>query len=190
MQQLSGEKEDLNVTIETLKAELIASHAETERVSSQLDVMRSQVLQESAQESLQRERELRETQMELERCRIERGEWERSALEEQTVSEELRSTVEELRRETELVAAARSRDAAELEKERQKSENLQSVLQDFQAGAFSQRYTKTLLDVRIAKDHELREAVKNLNSQVLQTIQSLAEYKHRAHTAEVGQTFV
>lgn len=134
MQQLTAERTDLNATISTMKAELIASHQETERASSQLDAMRSQVLHETAQESIQRERELRETQMELERCRIERDEWERSALQEQTVTEELRSTVEELRRELELTTAARASDAKELEREKEKSENLQSVLQDFQAG--------------------------------------------------------
>lgn len=130
------ERDDLNATIDTLKTELIASHQEMERASNQLDAMRSQVLNESAQESLQRERELRETQMELERCRIERGEWERSALQEQTVTEELRFTVEELRRELELMTAAGTSDAKELEQEKEKSENLQSVLQDFQAGVY------------------------------------------------------
>lgn len=136
MQQLTAEKDDLSATIETLKLELISSHEEAERVSGQLDAMRSRALQENAQESLQRERELREAQMELERCRMERDEWERSALQEQTVSEELRSNVEELTRELEMESAAKARDATELEREREKTENLQSVLQDFQAGKF------------------------------------------------------
>lgn len=38
-----------------------------------------------------------------------------------------------------------------------------------------------------AKDHELRQAVKGFEDQLLQATQSLAEYKHRALTAEVGQ---
>lgn len=99
--------------------------------------MRNQLLHESAHESLQRERELRETQLELERCRIERDEWERSALREQTVSEELRSTVDELRRDLQLLGAVKDKDAQELEHERQKTANLQSVLQDFQTGVSS-----------------------------------------------------
>ena len=36
-----------------------------------------------------------------------------------------------------------------------------------------------------AKDHELRQAVKDYESQLLQATQSLADYKHRALTAEV-----
>ncbi|KAF9479791.1 hypothetical protein BDN70DRAFT_878430 [Pholiota conissans] len=169
VQQLTAEKEDLTVTVETLKTELIASHEEAERASSKLDAMRSRVLQENAQENMQRERELRETQLELERCRMERDEWERSAQQEQVTSEDLRTEVETLRRDLELESAAHARDVVELEGEREKTANLESVLQDFQA----------------AKDHELRQAVKDYESQLLQVTQSLAEYKHRALTAEL-----
>ncbi|CAA7268242.1 unnamed protein product [Cyclocybe aegerita] len=169
VQQLTAEKEDLAATVETMKSELIASHEEAERASSKLDAMRSRVLQESAHETLQRENELRETQLELERCRMERDEWERSALQEQTVSEDLRTTLEVLRRDLELESAARKREAGELEREREKTTNLESVLQDFQA----------------AKDHELRQAVKDYESQLFQATQSLAEYKSRALTAEL-----
>jgi hypothetical protein len=99
--------------------------------------MRSRVLQENAQESQQRERELRETQMELERCRMERDEWERSAMQEQVIFEDAKTAVESLRRDLELETAARTREGAELERERERADNLQSVLQDFQAGMFS-----------------------------------------------------
>jgi hypothetical protein len=147
VQQLSAEKDDLNVTIETLKAELILAHEETARASNQLDAMRNQMLHETAHESLQRERELRETQIELERCRTERDEWERSALQEQTISEEVRSTEHELRRELQLLGAAKDKDVLELEHEREKTANLQSVLQDFQTGMFG-----FLLSVSICPD--------------------------------------
>ena len=133
---MTAEKEDLTTTIETLQSELIASHEEAERASTQLDAMRSRVLQENAQESQHRERELRDTQMELERCRMERDEWERSAMQEQVISEDAKTTVESLRRDLELESAARVREGAELERERERADNLQSVLQDFQAGMF------------------------------------------------------
>ena len=133
---MTAEKEDLTTTIETLQSELIASHEEAERASTQLDAMRSQVLQENAQESQNRERELRDTQMELERCRMERDEWERSAMQEQVISEDAKTAVESLRRDLELETAARVREGAELERERERADNLQSVLQDFQAGMF------------------------------------------------------
>jgi hypothetical protein len=97
--------------------------------------MRSRAFEESAQENLVRERELRETQTELERCRMEKDEWERMALQDKVVADEARSNAEMYRRDLELEREARERDAAELESEREKSDNLQSVLQDFQAGA-------------------------------------------------------
>lgn len=36
-----------------------------------------------------------------------------------------------------------------------------------------------------AKDHELKQALKAHDTQLVQITQSLAEFKHRAHTAEV-----
>ncbi|KAJ7640888.1 hypothetical protein DFH06DRAFT_1000430 [Mycena polygramma] len=169
VQQLQAQNDDLNSTVELLKEELISTSAEAERASSELDNMRSRAFEESAQENQVRERELRETQTELERCRMEKDEWERMAMQDKVVADEARSNAEMYRRDLELEREARERDAAELDSEREKSENLQSVLQDFQA----------------AKDHELRQAVKDYNSQLMQVTQSLAEYKHRALTAEL-----
>ncbi|KAJ7359187.1 hypothetical protein DFH08DRAFT_405602 [Mycena albidolilacea] len=169
VQQLQAQNDDLTSTVEMLKEELISTSAEAERASGELDNMRSRAFEESAQENLVRERELRETQAELERCRMEKDEWERMALQDKVVADEARSNAEMYRRDLELEREARERDAAELESEREKSDNLQSVLQDFQA----------------AKDHELRQAVKDYNSQLTQVTQSLAEYKHRALTAEL-----
>ena len=123
-------------TIETLKQELISSHEEAERASYKLDEMRSRVLHENAQETQQRDQELRETQLELEQYKLERDEWERAAQQEQVISEDLRTEVDTLRRELELEVAARAREKAELEQEREKTDNLQSVLQDFQTGEY------------------------------------------------------
>ncbi len=136
IQQLTAQNDDLAQTVETLKDEFIASNEETARVSNELDTLRNRAFQENAQESLMRERELRETQLELERCRIERDDWERVAMQEKSMSDESRSLVDILKRDIELEREAREREAAELDVEREKSENLQSVLQDFQAGAY------------------------------------------------------
>jgi outer membrane murein-binding lipoprotein Lpp len=185
VQQLQAQNDDLTSTVEMLKEELISTSAEAERASSELDNMRSRAFEESAQENLVRERELRETQTELERCRMEKEEWERMAMQDKVVADEARSNAEMYRRDLELEREARERDAAELESEREKSENLQSVLQDFQAG---ERPLVSFFfgpNASTAKDHELRQAVKDYNSQLTQVTQSLAEYKHRALTAEV-----
>lgn len=134
MQQLTAQNDDLSSTIETLKEELVASNDEAERASNELDNMRNRAFQENAQESLLRERELRETQTELEACRMERDEWERMALQEKVIADEAKSTVESLKHDLELEREARERETGELESEREKTDNLQSVLQDFQAG--------------------------------------------------------
>ena len=134
VQQLNAEKEDLAATIETLKSELVTSNEEAEHASRELEVMRSRALQDNAQEAYMRERELRETQAELEQCRMERDEWERLAMHEKALSEDSRTIADELRRDLELEREARERDVNLLVAEQEKAENLQSVLQDFQAG--------------------------------------------------------
>ncbi|TDL22744.1 hypothetical protein BD410DRAFT_821056 [Rickenella mellea] len=169
VQQLTTQNEDLTSTIVTLQDEIITSNAEAERASRELETMRSRAMDDSAQESLMRERELRETQAELERCRIERDEWEQAMQTERVALDEAKSNAEGLKRELEMERQAHARIVRELEHEREKTENLQSVLQDFQ----------------LAKDHELHQAIKDHETQLNQITTSLAEYKHRAHTAEV-----
>jgi hypothetical protein len=116
-----------------LKAELIASHEEAERNSKELDTIRSQVLNENAQESLLRERELRETLSELERCRLERGEWERASMQEKMLGDEARLNLETFRRDLEMEREVRDRESVELAAARETATNLQSVLEDFSA---------------------------------------------------------
>lgn len=65
---------------------------------------------------------------------MERDEWERTAQQEQVVSEEARSALEEIQRELELMSAARGNDQEDLAREKEKTDNLESVLHDFQAG--------------------------------------------------------
>jgi len=169
LQQVTAESDDLRQTVETLKSELISSNEEAERASRELETMRSRAFQENAQDALMRERELRETQADLERCRLERDEWERALLQERIVGDELRTAYESLTRDLELEREAREREADQLDVEREKANNLQSVLEDFQA----------------AKDHEIRQAVKDFESRFNEVTISLAEFKHRAITAEM-----
>ncbi len=126
--------------METLKSELIASNAESERASLELEAMRSKAFQESAQEVFIRERELREMQTELEHVRIERDEWEQKALQEHIIADEARTALEATRRDLEIEREAREREASALLTEREKTENLQSVLEDFQAGRLTNSF--------------------------------------------------
>ena len=134
IQQLTAEGEDLRSTVETLRAEFISSNDEAERATRELEALRTRSLHENAQESMLRERELRETQSELERCRMERDEWERALMQERVVLNEARVSIDGLSRDLDIEQESRRRDLLELEVERERASNLQSVLEDFQAG--------------------------------------------------------
>ena len=136
MQQLTAQNDDLAATVETLRSELIASNEEAERASRELETMRSRALHDSSQETFLRERELRELQAELEECRIERDEWEQKALQEHIEADEARTTADSLRRDVEIEREAKRHAETNLEVEREKCVNLQSVLEDFQACTF------------------------------------------------------
>lgn len=122
---------------------------------------------------------------------MERDEWERACLEERVEGEEARVRVEGMRREVEGGRERLGRVKEELEGEREKVANLQGVLEDFQAGELVV-YSCCSVDTHnsfrsfiIAKEHELRVAVKDYETQLNNVTQSLAEYKHRALQAEV-----
>jgi hypothetical protein len=118
---------------------------------------------------------------------MERDEWERTAMQEKVVGDEARTAIESLRRDLELERAAREREAGQLEFQKEQSNNLQSVLEDFQAGMFIGSFRSVSANMEAAKDHELRQAVQDYKSQLDQVTQSLAEFKHRALNAEVGR---
>lgn len=147
MQQLSTENDDLRTTVETLQSELVASNEEAERASHELEAMRSSALQDNAQEAYMREHELRETQAELEQCRMERDEWEQKALQEHVSADEARTAHANVRRELEVERTARDIVAAELAVEKEKCANLQSVLEDFQAGKLARLPSQLLLSM-------------------------------------------
>lgn len=130
IQTLSAENEDLSTTISTLNSELITSNDEAERLSAELDTLRNRSLEDSAYESSLRERDVAE----LERVRLEKDEWERAAQEERVVSEELRVQVEKMKRQLEIEGEEREAQVREVIREKKTSANLQSVLEDFQAG--------------------------------------------------------
>ncbi len=134
IQQLSAQNEDLQQTVETLQIEVITSNTEAERASRELVTLRSRALEESSEEALTRERDVRELQLELEHCRTERDDWEREALEGRVAVDEAKASLASLKRELDQEREARLKDQRDLESEKEKSQNLQSVLEDFQAG--------------------------------------------------------
>jgi hypothetical protein len=173
-------------TVETLQAEVLASNAEAERTTQELDAMR----QEVSGESLQREQALREAHAELERTRTARDDWEAETMAQRVRAEEARLTLDATYRELTLAKEANERDVAARDAETERANNLQAVLEDFQSGvclgSTSDIEIPTLAWLLLsAKDHELRQAVGERDAQLTDITQSLAEYKHRALQAEV-----
>jgi hypothetical protein len=144
VQQLNTEVEDLSSTVETLKAELVASNADAERAASELDALRSSALNQDAHDS----HALGDALAELERLRMERDEWERIAEHERMLKEEARDAAEGMRREVELERDARAALERELGVDREKATNLQSVLEDFQAGTPNSYHPTSHLTLR------------------------------------------
>ena len=134
IQQLQAQNDDYEATVEALKAEVLSSNEEAECASRELDVLRGRALEENAHEAARRERELHEAQAELERTRLERDDWERTAMQERVTADEARAALEVARREAAVERDAAQRAEEELETERTNARNLQSVLEDFQSG--------------------------------------------------------
>ncbi|KAJ3564779.1 hypothetical protein NP233_g8067 [Leucocoprinus birnbaumii] len=165
--QLTSERSDLSSTLSLLQSELTTTSTELSSLQSKYDSLRAK-MSVNTQETMHSERQVRDLQNQLEETKLDRDEWVRRCEEEKVVSEEARGECESLRREVEVLRGEREGLEGELEREREKARNLGVVLQDFQA----------------AKDHELRQAVKDYESQLLQATQSLAEFKSRALNAE------
>jgi len=65
---------------------------------------------------------------------MERDEWERALMQERVVVNEARVSIDALSRDLEMEQEVRRREVMALEVERERASNLQSVLEDFQAG--------------------------------------------------------
>ncbi|KAG8904852.1 hypothetical protein FRB99_001058 [Tulasnella sp. 403] len=168
VQQLTAQNDELAETVATLKNELVLASNESQKLSDELSVMRNKAVEDSAHEASIRERQILELQKELEMCRTERDEWESTAQQESVAADEVRTLLATVRRDLEMEQAEREKDARDLEMEREKSANLQSVLEDFQA----------------AKETEIRQAAGTLEVQLHHATQNLAEFKSRALRAE------
>ncbi|KAF8707517.1 GRIP-related Arf-binding domain, partial [Rhizoctonia solani] len=179
--QLTTTNEDLSSTIETLKQELNNSLEDSSNLSRELSAFRQRALDSTSSADAELEqmrgeaehtrRDLEITRRELEEERLDREEFEREAAQERVMVEELKAQLVVLRREVEQAAAQRNREAEAVQREKEKSANLQSVLEDFQ----------------LAKDMEIRQALAESESTLQHTIKQLAEFKSRALQAEASR---
>jgi predicted nuclease with TOPRIM domain len=138
--ELEATNEDLAYTIDTLKSELIQSHADSEHVHSELESLRLRAFdtqKSSVDEFTNRERALREAQEDLERVRMEREEWEGEAMRERVRREEVASRLGQIEFEYAAVKEEREIIRDERDREAESAANLHAVLEEFQAGTLS-----------------------------------------------------
>lgn len=186
---LQATNEDLQDSIETLKNELIQSHEDGEHVHSELETLRLRAFdsqKSTTEESMSRETALRDAQEDLERVRMEREEWEGEAMRERVRREEVVSRLSAAELELEGSRTERESLREERDREAESAANLHAVLEEFQAGTSMLLHTSPPYSrIRTAKDHELKMTLGELQSQLRATMQSLADYKQRATSAEV-----
>jgi hypothetical protein len=185
IQQLSTDCAAAQETITSLRRELESAAEESTHLSAQVTQLRLAASTQS-NDALSLTREMRELRGEMEMLRVEREQWEAEAERERERREAMEEDVragERQRREDE---ARRRRAEEEWEREKMRADNLQEVLADFQNGASARDSAVRLVDGGcVAKETEIQQATSELEHQLQQAVQSLAEWKTRAADAEV-----
>ncbi|KIM21828.1 hypothetical protein M408DRAFT_333211 [Serendipita vermifera MAFF 305830] len=186
---LTTQNDTYQNTISSLTSELTSSNAESERVTSELDALRKTLttLQQSSSSahseatnalnteiaSLTNEMhglrdQLKESHELLERGKLEKEEWERVLMAERVASEGIKNEIRILRREVENERAKRIEFEEEYTAEKQRADNLEGVLTEFEASQSS----------------TINSLKQTYTAQVDSLTNSLAEYKSRALNAE------
>lgn len=190
---LRAENEDLHLTVDTLKSELVQTNEDADHVHSELEQLRLRAFdsqRQTSDEATSRETALRDAQEDLERVRMEREEWEDEAMRERVRREELTARVGTI--ELELAAAKTEREVLREERDREaeSAANLHNVLEEFQAGQLrcsgssARPLTLPICGVA-AKERELKATLGDLQTQLRSTTESLNDFKRRASDAEV-----
>ncbi|GAA5909812.1 uncharacterized protein JCM6883_003101 [Sporobolomyces salmoneus] len=168
---LRAANDDLAMTIETLKTELIQSNEDADAAHSELEQLRSHAFDSEKQtneEANERDLLLREVQEDLERVRIEREEWESEAMRERVRREEMQQLFGQVEMELATAKTERENLREERDREQESAANLHAVLEEFQA----------------AKDRELQSLLGDLQNQLHDATESLAYYRQQAAEAE------
>lgn len=150
---------------------MIASNEDSDRLHTQVEQLRIRA-DDSAKniqdEATAREAQLREVTEDLERCRLEREDWENQAMKERVERERLETSLQAIERELSTIRLEKHQLKEERDREAEAAQNLHVVLEEFQA----------------AKDKEIREVLGDMQVQVQSLTKSLQEYKQRTHVAE------
>jgi chromosome segregation ATPase len=171
IETLTARVEELQGTVETLKGELLASHQDVDRLTTDLDAARSLHQQQTHSASSDRkgtEARLREVQEVAERFRIDAEGWESACMEERARRDEIDLEIQEARRERDEALAREQEQTRIAARETDTARELQQVLEEFQA----------------AQEGELQRALSEHEEKLSILAASLEEHMARTRDAE------
>lgn len=174
---LTAKVAEFEANAATLREEVVVSHAETDRLTNEVDALRKDLAAKtdelSRRESidsglggrLERERELHEL---VERVKLDSSNWQASALEEKAKREDLESQLLTLQQALDKAQQSEAHHRRLAEREAASAANLSAVLAEFQS----------------TQESELARALGDSQSQIDSLTSSLHEFQQRAETAE------
>ncbi|KAF9583975.1 hypothetical protein BGW38_007963 [Lunasporangiospora selenospora] len=169
--QLTGLNSDYLNTIKQLEEELMASHEHYEKTSRELEHLRRRLVdiqEEASAEVVEKEGMIHELQSRLQREEREREDWETMASEQRASKDQAAANMRSMERERDAARAEREALKQELENEIISLNNLQAVLEEFQA----------------TKESDIQFALEGIQRQLNVASTSLEEFKSRALSAE------
>ncbi|SPO26430.1 related to RUD3 - suppressor of uso1-1 transport defect [Ustilago trichophora] len=177
IEALTSKLEQLESTTSTLRSELLASHSETDRLSGQVDQLRSILAKTEAESQSQKQQQDKGSRMEkerelyvlLERVKVDAHAWEAACLEERSKREDLEMRLSEAHDAVIRAKESEAHHRSIAERESASATNLAAVLSEFQS----------------TQESELSRALGDHRSQIDSLTTALSDYKSRAETAEL-----
>ncbi|WFC96672.1 hypothetical protein MBRA1_003335 [Malassezia brasiliensis] len=172
IERLTTQLGDLETTNVSLREELVASHAESERVTEEMDKLRAEVAKSAAQDTFEEQNRLemrcRELQETVDAQRVDLDRYETSFREERAWREDMEAQAQ---RTDAALTSAREREVqlqGAVEQEKQLSRQLQQALEEFQ----------------LAQERDMRRTVGEMQDQVDKAEAALESHKLQLHDAE------
>ncbi|CAG8478830.1 2505_t:CDS:2 [Paraglomus occultum] len=168
---LTQQKQQLMKLVSELNVELEDVKGQCQTLTRELEMSRSHSMkidQQAAQELIQKDGIIQKLEDDLENVNREKREWEMVAMQLRGSKDDMIACVKQLEREIEVLQSEKEAIKLEKEAESESLNNLQGVLEEFQA----------------AKESEIREIVEGIERKLSITATELSEYKGRAIRAE------
>ncbi|CAG8628915.1 3209_t:CDS:2 [Paraglomus brasilianum] len=168
---LAQQKQQLMKLVSELNVELEDVKGQCQILTRELEMSRSHSMkidQQAAQELIQKDGLIQKLEDDLENVIREKGEWEMVAMQLRGSKDDMITCIKQLEREIEVLQSEKEAIKLEKDAESESLNNLQGVLEEFQA----------------AKESEIREIVEGIERKLSITTTELSEYKERAIRAE------